>query len=117
MLRNAVLQEGKRMEGNEEVVVQWDRNYLPNGNQMKRKAIQIGIRGKIAQRYADGKWLLDVKDVSKIVHKLRNEINKNEKNKNGKWLNNLQVPKERVLEITDQSVVEKLQITTNNTST
>ncbi|KAG9288104.1 hypothetical protein G9A89_017699 [Geosiphon pyriformis] len=48
------------------VRLQWDPDHELNGNNLQRKAIQLGIRGDLAKLYAT-EWILSIKDITDFV--------------------------------------------------
>jgi hypothetical protein len=49
-----------------DVRLQWDPDHGPSGNPVERRAIQLGLRGKILARYAK-EWSLEIQDISEFV--------------------------------------------------
>jgi hypothetical protein len=51
---------------NSEVRLQWDPDHAPDGTPLKRRAIQLGMRGEALTKYAH-EWVLGIEDVSAFV--------------------------------------------------
>lgn len=51
-----------------EVRLQWDPDHDPNGLAVKRRAIQLGLRGNALSNYAR-EWLLGIEDISDFVRR------------------------------------------------
>lgn len=49
-----------------EVVLQWDPDYPPSGPKLRRRAIQLGLRGEILRRFAPG-WIVHIEDITAFV--------------------------------------------------
>jgi hypothetical protein len=56
----------KRAVAESDVRLQWDPDHDPSGRPVERRAIQLGLRGDVAARYAR-EWLLGVEDISEFV--------------------------------------------------
>lgn len=59
-------QEWKRAIQGSEVRLQWDPDHSPAGAPLKRRAIQLGLRGETLASYAR-EWILDIQDISAFV--------------------------------------------------
>lgn len=75
--------------GGSAVRLQWDPDYDPGDNRLKRRAIQIGLGGKAGRHYAQGGWILDIEDITDFVHAQREHAESP--------YDQLIVPRERVL--------------------
>lgn len=49
-----------------DVRLQWDPDHDPFGEKVARRAIQLGLKGHIVQRYSND-WILDISDISAFV--------------------------------------------------
>lgn len=85
-----------------EVRLQWDPDHDPNGNKQDRKAIQIGMKGTILKKFCT-EWIVKIEDMTAFV---KSEY---EKVKAGR-LNELDVPYEEVLTLTEQVINKRLGI-------
>ncbi|RUS17797.1 hypothetical protein BC937DRAFT_89479 [Endogone sp. FLAS-F59071] len=54
-----------------DVRLQWDPDHGPTGKKMVRRAIQLGMRGEMAARYASGEEIVSIEDVSEFVEQQR----------------------------------------------
>lgn len=70
------------------VRLQWDPDHNPNGHKVERRAIQLGLRGEILQRYGKDE-ILQIMNISEFVHRQRIIIEKSN-------LDELKTPKEKV---------------------
>ncbi|AGA30156.1 DUF4291 domain-containing protein [Singulisphaera acidiphila] len=60
----------KQAVADSDVRLQWDPDHGPSGNPVERRAIQLGLRGKVLSKYAK-EWLLDIQDISGFVAEQR----------------------------------------------
>lgn len=49
-----------------DVRLQWDPDHAPTGERVERRAIQLGLRGKVLAAYAT-EWLVQIEDVTAFV--------------------------------------------------
>lgn len=70
------------------VRLQWDPDHDPYGNKLDRRAIQLGLRGEILQRYGNDE-ILQIINISEFVCRQKIKID-------NKSLNKLKMPKETV---------------------
>jgi len=56
----------KAAVGTSDVRFQFDPDHNPSGAPVERRAIQLGLRGKVLARYAR-EWLLGIEDVTEFV--------------------------------------------------
>jgi len=49
-----------------EVRLQWDPDHSPTGKKLERRAIQIGMKGEIAKKYAT-EWIVAIQDITNFV--------------------------------------------------
>ena len=80
-----------------EVILQWDPDRDRRGNKLKRRVIQLGLRGGILQKYASGKWIQEIRDITRFVHKQNR-------------LQNPLVLSERVYPVEDPLLTKKLML-------
>jgi Domain of unknown function (DUF4291) len=55
------------------VRVQWDPDHHPGGDKLERRAIQLGLRGKVLAQYAR-EWIVDIEDISDFVQTEREKV-------------------------------------------
>jgi hypothetical protein len=49
-----------------EVRLQWDPDHAPGGTSLKRRAVQLGLRGEMLRRYAESE-VIKIEDISTFV--------------------------------------------------
>lgn len=49
------------------VRLQWDPDHSPSGDNVERRAIQLGLRDDTLQRYSR-EWILNIEDITPFVH-------------------------------------------------
>jgi hypothetical protein len=60
----------KRALHRSDVVMQWDPDHLPSGHSVKRRALQLGLRGAALARFAQ-EWIVEISDISEFVAEQR----------------------------------------------
>lgn len=80
-------EEWKQAVAQSSVRLQWDPDHGPHGEPIERKAIQLGLRGDILERYARSE-VVRIDDISEFVAQQRNNLHAG--------LNKLITPKELV---------------------
>lgn len=83
-----------------EVRLQWDPDHAPNGSKQARRAIQLGLRGEVLQRYATD-WIVNITDVTPLVKEQHAFVDD---------LAELHVPVERPYLPSSQQVIDRLGI-------
>ena len=68
--RHASREEWERLGAASDVRLQWDPDHGPRGEPLRRRAIQLGLRGETLAKYA-GDWILGIEDVSPFVAEQR----------------------------------------------
>lgn len=58
--------EWKRALAASEVRLQWDPDHDPSGAKQERRAIQLGLRGRVLESYSR-EWIVSIEDVSGFV--------------------------------------------------
>ncbi len=51
---------------NSDVRLQWDPDHHPNGEKLKRRAIQLGLRGEILHQFGT-EWIVSIEDITDFV--------------------------------------------------
>ena len=69
---------------------------------MERRAIQLGLRGDILQRYSR-EWIFEINDISSFVAEQR-------ANATSDRYSQLVVPSERIYPVRDQRVIDHLRL-------
>lgn len=83
-----------------DVRLQWDPDHDPRGVPLKRRAIQLGLRGSTLQRLNE-EWLLGVDDISAFVQGQRAHASD---------LSALQTPREEVYPLEDPEVARGIKM-------
>jgi hypothetical protein len=91
----------KRAVNNSDVRLQWDPDHSPTGGKLERKAIQLGLRGKMLEAYAR-EWIVWIEDISEFVW---------EQHQNLVDFERLIVPTETIYPVMNPQVAERLQLT------
>ena len=84
------------------VRLQWDPDHDPAGRKVERRAIQLGLRGEVLERYAR-EWVLGIEDVSDFVASQCG-------NAHAGGYETLETPREEVYPVTDGAAARRLQI-------
>ena len=87
---------------NKEVRLQWDPDHDPYGNKVQRRAIQLGLKGKVLEEFGK-KSIIQIQDITDFVVEQRAYIEK-------KDLSKLLVPIERVYQPKDQIIKKKIAL-------
>jgi hypothetical protein len=58
---------------NSDVRLQWDPDYSPTGGKLSRRAIQLGLQGETAIKYAQ-EFVVSIEDISKFVEEQRHHV-------------------------------------------
>jgi len=85
---------------NSDVRLQWDPDHLPNGEKLERRAIQLGLRGKVLKRYSH-EWIHRIDDVSDFVAEQRSHLSSPDR---------LITPVEKVYPVKDPDVSRRIGI-------
>jgi hypothetical protein len=81
------------------VRLQWDPDRHPSGTRLSRRAIQLGLRGKMLAAYAKD-WIVRIEDISEFVSQQRQNIKSD--------CIDLVIPKETVYPVNDRNIAKKL---------
>jgi hypothetical protein len=82
------------------VRLQWDPDHHPGGAKLERRAIQLGLRGRTLERFAD-EWIVGIEDISGFVAEQRDLVRRGDTAK-------LVTPREDVYHVQDKSIATKL---------
>ena len=85
-----------------DVRIQWDPDHNPYGNPIERRAIQLGIKGKMAENYAK-EWIVAIEDITEFVHQQKQVLD-------SRLVDKLLVPKEETYPLTDASLIHHLNL-------
>jgi hypothetical protein len=64
--RFATNEDWRRAVAHSDVRLQWDPDHDPKGHALERRAIQLGLRGRMLRRYGE-EDLLDIEDITPFV--------------------------------------------------
>jgi hypothetical protein len=84
------------------VRLQWDPDHGPAGENLERRAIQLGLNGETLERYAQ-EWVTRIEDISEFVKSQREIINSDD-------YGMLITPKEDVYPVIDAELAGRLQL-------
>jgi uncharacterized protein DUF4291 len=88
-----------------EVRLQWDPDHSPSGGRLERRAIQLGLRGSVLERYAT-EWIVAIRDVSDLVAEQRAILGSEGRAR-------LLTPRERVHPVADPEIARRLGLPTD----
>ena len=92
----------KRMVDSSDVRLQWDPDHEPNGLKCDRRAIQLGLRGEVLEKYSR-EWITEIEDISDFVSRQR-------VNASTARYSDLEMPRERIYPVSESAIIEKLQL-------
>lgn len=87
---------------NKEVRLQWDPDHDPFGNKLERRAIQLGLKGKVLETFGKQQIKL-IEDITDFVRQQKQHLDNNQ-------LDKLIVPVETVFKTTNSELNKKLGI-------
>ena len=85
-----------------EVRLQWDPDHSPDGANLERRAIQLGLRGTILEQYSRD-WIIEINDITDFVAIQR-------KNATAERYHELMVPAERIYPVQSRETIEHLRL-------
>jgi hypothetical protein len=85
-----------------EVRLQWDPDHNPHGVKQERKAIQLGMKGKILEQFCT-EWITKIEDITPFVQEQFAFVKANQ-------LEKLLVPMERIVTISDEKITKRIGI-------
>ena len=94
----------KQQLDSSDVQLQWEAYHDLLGNKTDRKAVKIGIKGEILQRY-NNEWIQEIQNITPYVQEQQLLIKTNQ-------LNNLRLPSERAYAPNDLTILTKIDATT-----
>ncbi|CAI2172697.1 17894_t:CDS:2 [Funneliformis geosporum] len=92
--------EWKEQLETSQVRLQWDPDHDLHGEKMQRRAIQLGIKNNILQKYSN-EWIISIEDITEFVREQYELIKSNK-------LDEVRTPEEREYKIGDNLSKEKL---------
>lgn len=90
------------------VRLQWDPDHGPKGNPLERRAIQLGLRGPVVEKYSQ-EWILGIEDISEFVANQQKIVAAGR-------LDELITPSETVYPVQDAAVASRLGVISENQS-
>jgi hypothetical protein len=95
----------KNAMADSDVRMQWDPDHNPFGQTIQRRAIQIGLKGRTAEHYAN-EWIVDIEDITGFVRQQKDELD-------NLGTQNLCVPKEEVYTLLNPDLSKSIGIESN----
>ena len=93
-------QEWEQAVRRSEVRLQWDPDHDPSGQNVERRAIQLGLRGQALARYAR-EWIVGIEDISEFVREQSRHTERAQRER-------LVTPREEVYPVADMAVASRL---------
>ena len=94
--------EWKAALSGSQVRLQWDPDHDPAGNKLERRAIQLGLRGEVLQKYAH-KWIVSIDDVTDFVREQFQHVST-------RRYAELVTPRETVYKVASDEVAARLEV-------
>lgn len=85
-----------------EVRLQWDPDHSPTYEKLMRRAIQLGLKGKILSVYGT-EWVQRIEDITDFVHEQKKILDES-------GPENIKVAKEIVYPLTNQSIAARIEL-------
>lgn len=85
------------------VRLQWDPDHDPYGAKMPRRAIQLGLKGEVLEKFGKQQVTL-IEDITDFVRQQKEYVD-------NRQLERLQIPQERVCSLSDSALSQKMGIT------
>jgi hypothetical protein len=98
--------EWKQQLNSSQVRLQWDPDHDLLGNKIKRRAIQLGLKGDILKKYSN-EWIISIEDITEFVSEQYELIKSNRSYE-------VRTPIEQIYEPCDNLLKEKLGISLVN---
>ena len=76
-----------------QVRLQWDPDHHPRGNNLERRAVQLGLRGEFLARYAQ-EWIVGIEDITEFVISQHQNVQAGD-------MSQLMTPREEVYSVND----------------
>jgi len=100
------VQEWRLAVRRSDVRLQWDPDHDPAGAPLRRRAIQLGLRGDALARYVR-EWILDIQDISSFVAE-QAQVTRYDADRDGDT--KFVMPRERRYLITDPIVAARIAV-------
>ena len=89
-----------------EARLQWDPDHDPYGRKLERRAIQLGLKGQLLENFGK-KQITRIEDITDFVKEQKHKLDNHK-------LEELIVPVERIWEINDTALQQRIGIDTKN---
>ena len=84
------------------VRLQWDPDHDPHGNKLNRRAIQLGMNGRLLQQFAT-EWICSIEDITPFVAEQKKILDQRK-------MEDLEVIAEQEITIEDLELIDKLRL-------
>jgi hypothetical protein len=85
-----------------QVRLQWDPDHNPHGEKIERRAIQIGIKGDLLEKFGK-EWIISIEDITEFAHEQKSILD-------SKKMEDLYVIEEQKISLDNKNIIQKLQI-------
>lgn len=85
-----------------QVRLQWDPDHNPHGEKIERRAIQIGIKGDLLEKFGK-EWIISIEDITEFAHEQKSILD-------SKKMEDLFVIEEQKISLDNKNIIQKLQI-------
>jgi hypothetical protein len=85
-----------------QVRLQWDPDHNPHGEKIERRAIQIGIKGNLLEKFGK-EWIISIEDITDFAHQQKSILD-------SKRMEDLFVIEEQKISLDNKNTTQKLQI-------
>lgn len=85
-----------------DVRLQWDPDHHPQGNQLERRAIQLGLRGEALKHYTTD-WITEIEDITGFVREQHQLVR-------SRQYDRLLMPREMIYPVHNELLVKRLQL-------
>ena len=85
-----------------QVRLQWDPDHNPHGEKIERRAIQIGIKGDLLEKFGK-EWIISIEDITEFAHEQKSILD-------SKKMEDLFVIEEKKISLDNKNIIQKLQI-------
>lgn len=100
----AEFQKSRKLQTSDiEVRLQWDPDHTPSYEKCPRKAIQLGLKGKILMKYST-EWVQQIEDITDFVHEQKKILD-------SEGEANISVALETVYPVTDPNIAARIDLT------
>ncbi|XP_062620152.1 uncharacterized protein LOC134281736 [Saccostrea cucullata] len=89
------------------VRLQWDPDHTPHGNKCTRRAVQLGLKGEILEKFNE-QWIRNIYDITDFVKEQRQFVLKND-------LDSLMTPRETVFVPNNPNLCRHIRLDVDNT--